>query len=168
MNVINDEVLNGVRGDVKKLFDVLEELNLDTSEKQKSELISGLVENNVAKFVPNARAPKLDSEPDLYINQQPIEIKTTAGEQWRGGKYSKRPGYYVFVSWKMDAQHNADFFMAGTQMEESDWKMSKSKNYYATTYGKKELAANQDVEFFTGNLDVYMRGKKQCVRVNYR
>lgn len=92
MNVINQEVLNGIRTDVKKLFDLLEELDLDTSEKQKSELISGLVENNVAKFITDAHAPKLDSEPDLYIGEQPVEIKTTAGEQWRGGKFSKRPG----------------------------------------------------------------------------
>lgn len=167
MNVITPKVIEGTKSDVKRLFDTLGELKLTLSDKQKSELISGLLENNVEKHVEGAVAPKVDSEPDLYVNDQPVEIKTTAGESWRGGTFSKRPGYYVFVSWKADADNNVEFFMSGVHMKKEDWKASTSDTYYATTYGKKELANNPQVAYFSGGLETYARGKQECVRVLY-
>tara|TARA_B110000879_G_C11072948_1_gene471467 strand:- start:300 stop:806 length:507 start_codon:yes stop_codon:yes gene_type:complete len=167
MKVINENVMSTLKSDVKKLFDTLDELKLDMSDKQRSELISGLVENAVQRNIPNAVAPKIDSEPDLYIDGKAVEIKTTAGESWRGGAFSKRPGYYIFVSWKLDDNNDSEFFMGGTHMKESDWKASGSANYYATTYGKRELANNSDTVIYSGNLEKYSRGKTECVRVLY-
>lgn len=167
MNIITKEVIEGTKSDIKKLLDTLGDLKLELSDKQKSELISGLLENNVAKYIPDSVAPKVDSEPDLYVSGQAVEIKTTAGHQWRGGTFSKRPGYYVFVSWQIDENNTPNFFMGGVNMRESDWNASKSDNYYATTYGKKELIANPDTKFYTGSLEAYYRGKQQCVKVIY-
>jgi len=51
---------------------------------------------------------------------------------------------YIFVTWKLDENNIPALFLAGIDLVESDWKMSNSKNYYATTYGKKELYSNND------------------------
>jgi|DEB0MinimDraft_4_1074332.scaffolds.fasta_scaffold25862_2 hypothetical protein len=162
---IKDNVLNGVKSDLKKLLSFYDEVGLRKSNKQLSEDISGLFENNIEKLVEGAVAPKLDSEPDIRFHGEPIEIKTTNGHNWRGGTFSKRPGYYVFVSWEI-VDGEPKFFVAGTPLLESDWK-GGGENYYATHYGKKELVDNQRVTYFSGDLIVNQGKKRRTIKVEY-
>jgi len=165
MIVIGENVLNGVKGDLKKLLSFYDEVGLRKSNKQLSEDISGLFENNIEKLVDGAVAPKLDSEPDIRFNGEPIEIKTTNGHNWRGGTFSKRPGYYVFVSWEI-VDDEPRFFVAGTPLVESDWR-GGGENYYATHYGKKELVDNKNVTYFSGDLVVNQGKKRRTIKVEY-
>jgi len=165
--MLNDNIINKVKSQTKRLFDIYEEMGLNKSAKQLSEDISGLMETAIEEFVEGAVAPKRDDQPDILLNGSPVEIKTTNGHQWRGGTFSKRPGYYLFVSWKPKENNEIELFVAGTHLEESDWKGSTNENYYATTYGKKELFANGSVEYFSGELVEYNRGKQKCISVKY-
>ena len=165
--MITKEVVEKLSSDTKELFDFYDKKGLRKSDKQKSEDISGLLETAMADIVDGAVAPKVDSEPDIRLNGNPVEIKTSSGETWRGGAYSKRGGHFIFVTWKLDENNVPSFFLAGIDLVETDWKMSNSKNYYATTYGKKELYNNHDkVIFYHGSLEGYARGKQTCIRVN--
>lgn len=167
MDIINDSVMDKLRSDTKRLFDIYDEFGLSKTPKQKSEDISALLENAIDKYVPNTIAPKVDCEPDIYYDGEPVEIKTSAGTSWRGGTFSKRPGYYVFVSYTLDEYNSPSFYIAGIPLEESDWKASTSDTYYATTYGKKELYINEDmVTTYVGNL-VGKEGKRLTIKVNY-
>ena len=163
-----DKILSRLSKDTKELFDFYELKSLRKSDKQKSEDISGLLETAIADIVPGAIAPKVDSEPDIRLNGEPIEIKTSSGETWRGGTFSKRGGHFIFVNWTLDVDNNPSFFMAGIDLIESDWKKSQSDSYYATTYGKKELYENKDnVIFYNGTLDSYFRGSQLCLKIKY-
>ena len=165
--MITKEVVEKLSSDIKELFDFYDKKGLRKSDKQKSEDISGLLETVMADLVEGAVAPKVDSEPDIRLNGNPIEIKTSSGETWRGGAYSKRGGHFIFVTWELDENNVPALFLAGIDLVESDWKMSKSKNYYATTYGKKELYKNRDrVTFYHGSLEGYARGKQTCIKVH--
>ena len=165
--MITKEVVEKLSSDIKELFDFYDKKGLRKSDKQKSEDISGLLETVMADLVEGAVAPKVDSEPDIRLNGNPIEIKTSSGETWRGGAYSKRGGHFIFVTWELDENNVPALFLAGIDLVESDWKMSKSKNYYATTYGKKELYTNKDrVTFYHGSLEGYARGKQTCIKVH--
>jgi len=165
--MITKKVLERLTSDVKDLFDFYDKKRLRKSDKQKSEDISGLLETAMEDHVEGAVAPKVDSEPDIRLYGNPVEIKTSSGETWRGGAYSKRGGHFIFVTWKLDENNVPSFFLAGIDLVETDWKMSKSDNYYATTYGKKELYSNNDkVIFYHGSLEGYTRGKQTCIRVH--
>ena len=165
--MITKEVVERLSSDTKELFDFYDKKGLRKSYKQKSEDISGLLETAMADLIEGAVAPKVDSEPDIRLNGNPVEIKTSSGETWRGGAYSKRGGHFIFVTWKLDENNIPALFLAGIDLVESDWKMSNSKNYYATTYGKKELYSNNDkVTFYHGSLEGYARGKQTCIRVH--
>ena len=164
--MITSEVVEKLTSDTKELFDFYDKKGLRKSDKQKSEDISGLLETAMEDLIEGAVAPKVDHEPDIRLNGKAVEIKTSAGENWRGGSFSKRGGHFVFVTWELNANNTPFFFIAGIDLEESDWKMSKSKNYYATTFGKKELYANRDkVIFYHGFMEGYMRGKMPCIRI---
>ena len=170
-NIITNEVLHKLRSDTKRLFDIYDEFGLVKTAKQKSEDISGLLEVAIAEFIDGAVAPKKDKEPDILLHTKDniivVEIKTTNGESWRGGTFSKRPGYYIFVSWKLDEFNYPSFYIAGIDLKEEDWKSSNSDNYYATTYSKKELYLNKDkVTTYVGSL-VGKQGKRLTIKVNY-
>ena len=168
MTMITKEIINILSNEVKEVFDFYNKKKLRKSNKQKSEDISGLLETIMENNIDGAIAPKLDKEPDIILNGKPVEIKTTNGDSWRGGEYSKRGGHFVFVSWKLDEFNNPSFFIAGIDLVEEDWVKTKSKNYYATTYGKKQLLKNIDkVIFYCGKLNPYMRGKTQCIGLVY-
>ena len=154
MDLINDSVMNRLTGDFIKLSKVLGELNITVSAKQMSELVSALLENAIADNIDGAIAPKVDSEPDILYNGNSVEIKTSTGETWRGGTFSKRPGYYLFVKWELNHNGSPRFYIAGVQLQESDWKKTKSKTYYATTFGKKELfAKHNSVTEYVGSIE---------------
>lgn len=161
------DVINRLTQDTKELFDFYDLKCLRKSNKQKSEDISGLLETAIADLTEGAVAPKVDSEPDIRLNGMPIEIKTSSGETWRGGTFSKRGGHFIFVNWLLDEFNVPSFFMAGIDLEESDWKQSTSDSYYATTYGKKELYENIDrVSFYAGRLNRDSRGIKVLLEKN--
>ena len=150
-----------------KLLNTYIEFGLVKSPKQISEDISGLLETAIERNIEGAIAPKVDSEPDIRYNGKPIEIKTSAGTSWRGGTFSKRPGYYIFVTYTIDANNVPSFYIAGINLKEEDWKSSTSDSYYATTYGKKEIYLNKDkVTTYAGSL-VGKEGKRLIIKVNY-
>jgi hypothetical protein len=166
-NIITNEVFDKLRSDTKRLFDIYDDFGLVKTAKQKSEDISGLLEVAIAEFIDGAVAPKKDSEPDLWLNGVAVEIKTSAGTTWRGGTFSKRPGYYVFVTYTLDENNVPSFYIAGINLKEEDWKSSTSDSYYATTYGKKELFLNKDkVTTYVGSL-VGKEGKRLTIKMNY-
>ena len=92
---------------VIKLIRTAKEIGISFSRKQTSEFMSSIVES---AFVESGKlhdikvvAPKVDHEPDLYIDNMPLEIKTkhkVSGE-WRGGAFSKRSCEYLFVSYNI-------------------------------------------------------------------
>ena len=165
--MITKEIIQRLGADTKELFDFYDKKGLFKTKKQKSEDISGLLENAMADMIDGAVAPKIDSEPDIRLNGNPVEIKTTSGECWFSGTFSKREGHFIFVNWETDENNNPLFFFAGLDLKKDDWDASKSESYYATTYGKKKLYENRDkVTFYHGHLEAYDWGKKQCIRVH--
>jgi hypothetical protein len=59
------------------------------------------------------------------------------------------------------------FFIAGKHLKKDDWCPSKSKSYYATTYDKKMMLRDIDeVDFYMGSMEVYDRGKQQCIKIH--
>jgi len=166
--MITKEVVNDLSRRTTGLMKAVEEFAGvgALSAKNISELISKMLEKSMSTLIEGAIAPNLDSEPDIRLNGSPIEIKTSSGETWRGGAYSKRGGHFVFVTWELGDNNTPSFFIAGIDLIESDWKLSKSKNYYATTFGKKQLHANRErVTFYHGSMEGYMRGKMPCIKI---
>ena len=165
--MITSEVIERLSSDTKELFDFYDKKRLIKSDKQKSEDISGLLETAMEDLIEGAIAPKVDHEPDIRLNGAPVEIKTSSGENWRGGEFSKRGGHFVFVTWTLDGNNVPSFFIGGIDLVEEDWKKSNSENYYATTFGKKELWENREkVIFYHGSLEGYKRGKQNCIKVH--
>ena len=134
-----EPVIERLSSDTKELFDIYDERRLFKTTKQKSEDISGLLENAMEDLIEGAVAPKIDSEPDIRLNGEPVEIKTSGNWNagtWQSGGFSKRDGHFIFVLWELDENNKPSFFVAGKNLLESDWVPSKSKNYYGTSYGK--------------------------------
>ena len=164
-----EPVIEKLTTDTKELFDIYEERRLFKTTKQKSEDISGLLENAMEDLIEGAVAPKIDSEPDIRLNGEPVEIKTSGNWNagtWQSGGFSKRDGHFIFVLWELDENNKPSFFVAGKNLLESDWVPSKSKNYYGTSYGKKMLYEKKDdVIFYHGYLEQYGKMKK-CIRIH--
>ena len=164
-----EPVIERLTADTKELFDIYDERRLFKTTKQKSEDISGLLENAMEDIIDGAVAPKIDREPDIRMNGEPVEIKTsgawTSG-QWQSGTFTKRAGHFIFVLWELDENNKPSFFVAGKNLIESDWIPSTSKNYYGTSYGKKNLYAEKDdVIFYHGYLEQYGKMRK-CIRIH--
>lgn len=140
---------------------------IDISNKTTSELFSAIVETSFNTVLKEKQidvvTPKKDSEPDMYIQEEAVEIKATNGEQWRGGAFSKRPGLYILVSWDYSEKTGTKLFAAMQNMEKSDWFSSKldengnfleDAKYYATTYGKKDLVKDEKYKILSGDIVV--------------
>jgi hypothetical protein len=165
--MITEQVIEKLSADTKELFDFYDKKSLFKTKKQKSEDISGLLENAMAKLIEGAVAPKIDAEPDIRLHGEPVEIKTTSGETWFSGTFSKREGYFIFLHWVLRKDNYPEFFIAGKDLKKDDWTASKSKSYYATTYDKKKLYANrEDWDFYKGYLEAYDRGKQTCIKIH--
>ena len=66
-----------------------------------------------------------------------MEVKNTSTDTgWRGGKYSKRPGDYILVSFDKDEEK---VFVALAALTEDDWTRPSSDNYYGTTFTAGDL-----------------------------
>ena len=85
--MITDGVIERLTRDTKDLFDFYDKKSLFKTKKQKSEDISGLLENAMASEIDGAVAPKIDSEPDIRLYGDPVEIKTTSGDCWFSGTF---------------------------------------------------------------------------------
>lgn len=169
MNFENfDAVLDGVKTRFADLKSAYDKHRIVKTKKQLSEDISALFETAMEDVYENVVAPKKDSEPDLYKDGKAIEVKTTEGESWRGGEYSKRPSQYLLISWDLVYQ-DLKFFVANLYLKEEDWKTSKSDKYYATTFSKKEIISRienqKDVDILSGEIYAYSRGKQKCIKV---
>ena len=108
--MITSEVVERLTSDTKKVFDFYDLMKMKKSDKNKSEDISSLLETAMEDLIEGAVAPKVDSEPDIRLNGDPVEIKTSSGETWRGGAYSKRGGHFVFVTWELGDNNIPSFF----------------------------------------------------------
>ena len=122
------EVIKGVINSIKS-FPNWEGLK----PKLQSELISHFWECSFAEIVPNVVAPFKDHLPDLYIDEKPLELKTSkTTTTWRGGEFSKRESDFLLIAWdEIDGEFH--WFACFTHLKESDWKSSQSSSYYATT-----------------------------------
>ncbi len=122
------------------------------STKLKSELISNIVETSFATIIPNTVDPKRDAEPDLYIDDKPLEIKTSrTTTTWRGGEFSKRDSDYLLIAW--DEEDSAfKWFVCWTHLKEIDWKSSKSSSYYATTIDIDDVLKLEQTEILMGDV----------------
>ena len=99
-----------------------------------SELISNIIEESFRVTVPGVRVGVADGEPDLYIWDHPVEIKTAANNRvWRGGDFSKRPGEYLLVGYTQTDKRTLKWFVVQTELTKSEWISSGSDNYYATS-----------------------------------
>lgn len=121
------------------------------STKLKSELISNMFEASFAKVVPNTLSPCKDNEPDLYIDNTSLEIKTAKTTNvWRGGEYSKRESDYLLVSYD-DSNKDVKWFVLHSYLFESDWKSSASDSYYATTIDIDDIVKHKEYEILIGD-----------------
>lgn len=102
------------------------------STKLKSELISNIVETSFSSIVPGVTDPKKDSEPDLYVDGVPLELKTSrTTNSWRGGEFSKRTSDYLLIAWN-EIDDTFQWFVTYTFLTEDNWTSSTSSSYYAT------------------------------------
>ena len=170
---IPDYVFESTAYKFNKLLKVYDKFNLTKPKKNLSEDLSGLFENAFVEYYQDTEqcyAPKKDSEPDIILNGHPIEVKCTAGENWRGGHFSKRPGWYLLIAWDVvEPEYEfkdkiIKFFVAGLDMEIQDWEKGMVGNYYATSFTKKSLA-EKDFREYKGNIKRYNRGKVNCLKV---
>ena len=59
--MITEQVIEKLSADTKELFDFYDKKSLFKTKKQKSEDISGLLENAMAELIEGAVAPKIDA-----------------------------------------------------------------------------------------------------------
>ncbi len=121
------------------------------STKLKSELISNMLEAAFKQVVPNTIAPLSDHEPDLYVNDQALEIKTAkTSHTWRSGTFTKRESDYLLVSYD-DSDGDLKWFFIFTNLVKEDWNVSKSDSYYATTIDLDFILDNKENEILKGS-----------------
>lgn len=144
---------------------------IEFSTKQQSELMSEIAQ---VSFLNILKEKNINTEvkvgvnvADVYINGEPVEIKTCGDDYWQGGSFSKRPGLYILLSWKRH-DDSIKLFCAMQDMVESEWwshmlgkdkKMKKNATYYGTRYGKKDLVLGNKYELLTGTIDVIDKKK---------
>ena len=134
------------------------------SEKVKSEIVSGVVEKELAKTLSKSlgfkvKSPKSDNDPDLLFTgltkgKNSVEIKVAYMHNgcgsWRGGSFSKRDAPHILVARNSDL---SQVYVSFLHMKPSDWTKSKSANYYAHTISKKELLLRSDNYEFCGKIE---------------
>lgn len=145
------EVIEDVERRLSTVKEVLDWSSFST--KLKSELISSVWETSFSYIVPNVIAPKTDNEPDLYIDNQPLELKTSkTTTTWRGGEFSKRESNYLLIAWD-EVNDIFQWFVCFSYLTESDWKSSTSNNYYATTIDIGDVVKLSTTKIFLGTTE---------------
>jgi hypothetical protein len=137
------------------------------SKKLKSEIISNLFETQSEQYFKsigyNITSAKSDRDPDLLINQKPLEIKVTGIDhpftnhaKWMGGKYSKRTSDYAFVMWHYQGTNNnlyditperILFAVLKCHVDENEWRTidNGNENYYATIFELKQVLSREHI-----------------------
>lgn len=145
------EVIEDVERRLSTVKEVLDWGSFST--KLKSELISSVWETSFSYIVPNVIAPKTDNEPDLYIDNQPLELKTSkTTTTWRGGEFSKRESNYLLIAWD-ELNDMFQWFVCFSYLTEDDWKSSTSSNYYATTIDIGDVVKLPSTKIFLGTTE---------------
>jgi len=151
----SSQAMNFFINEFKKKYDV------KLSGKILSETFSNLLEQISSKVFSKylsyeVKKAKSDNDPDLVFTKldMPLEIKVTSGQVWRGGEFSKRASYHLFVS--RDDDFN-EFFVALVNMESGKdlWisSMQQGKNYYAPSFKKDQIYELKDkIVIFVGNV----------------
>lgn len=153
INYYLTEIIEDVERRLSTVKEVLDWNSFST--KLKSELISSMWETSFSYIVPNTISPKLDSEPDLYLESQPLELKTSkTTTTWRGGEFSKRESNYLLIAWNENEYGMFDWFVCYTYLTEDDWKSSQSNNYYATTIDIGDVLKLPKTEILKGKTQV--------------
>jgi hypothetical protein len=137
----------------RRLRTVKQVLDWDSfSTKLKSELISSVWETSFS-LLPNVIAPKIDNLPDLYMDDLPLELKTSkTTTTWRGGEFSKRESNYLLIAWD-EVNGFFKWFVCFTYLTEDDWKSSTSNNYYATTIDIGDVLKLPTTKIFLGTTE---------------
>ena len=179
--LVTNEMLDELSVKFKLLLKIYKEQGLYKSKKQLSEDMSGLLEHIMSNHYDGSiPAQGDDGKPNLtllrpYKNYGNIvEIKCTSGNIWRGGKLSKRPGFYVLVSWKMypptfisGGDFTLNIFCAGIYLTPDDWdkkELDENTKYYATSYPYKKLLDNP-FELYHGNINEGKTKKLVCSEI---
>jgi hypothetical protein len=144
LSVLTESVASSAHAKARKNFSSLEDGVLSRlSSKQRSEFFGAFLEAAFAESIADehgyeSRQPENDREPDLnFLNGHTMEVKNTSTDTgWRGGKYSKRPGDYILVSFDKDA---SKVFVALAALTEDDWTRPTSDSYYGTTFTAGDL-----------------------------
>jgi hypothetical protein len=150
INSYIDDVIAETNKRFRTFKSVVEYSTLST--KLKSELISNMLEASFSSIIPGVKSPFSDNEPDLWVMEIPLEIKTAkTSHVWRGGEFSKRESDYLMVSYD-DSGDELKWFFLYTYLMESDWKSSGSGNYYATTIDLNDIL-KKDYHLLVGDLE---------------
>lgn len=176
--LITKPMLSKLGKQFKSLQEIYKEFGLYRSKKQSSEDMSGLLETIIAENnVDSIPSRGDDNKPDVKLSKsykthgEIVEIKCTAGDTWRGGKLSKRPGFYVLVSWQMhpptfisSEECTLKIFCAGIFLTQDDWdnkEINENTSYYASRYPFKKLL-NNNYELYCGNIHQGKRKELIC------
>lgn len=135
----------------------LDEIKYELPIETKSNIISRFLEQEIARQLNisgiKARHCKLDSEPDIFLidYNEPLEVKVTACKNtpWRGSKYSKRHGLFLFISYDRDNLN--DVFICLTYIPKLFFN-DAGDSYYGDMVSKRNLYDTPIREFLIGDL----------------
>jgi hypothetical protein len=144
IDVLTEDVATRAHAQAREDFQSLSPAVLSRlSSKQRSEFFGAFLEAAFADAIEfrhghSSRQPEHDREPDLnFLNGHTMEVKNTSTDVgWRGGKYSKRPGDYILVSYD---KNDNKIFVALAALTEDDWTRPTSNSYYGTTFTADDL-----------------------------
>ena len=142
-----DQTLSRVADKWERMAEIMGD-QTDLSRKLKSELISNILETTFCEELGiRCRRGNGDHEADIYVDDNPVEIKTSwHSRSWRGGAFSKRDGDYLMVTWKENkVTKRLEFFAIQVPLLESDWKAGNVGNYYATNIDLDTLLSKNHV-----------------------
>jgi hypothetical protein len=155
--ILPDTLKNTISG-ITRIMEVHCEEGNPMTKKQLSECISGVIESKMVEVGYDhgirIEAPKIDSEPDLLLQNTPLEIKTTCTSQWRGGECSKRNSDYLMISYDIK---DGEFywFVLYKFLKKDDWVSNIANNYYATTITLDSMLDG----------DILIGGKKKALKL---
>jgi hypothetical protein len=150
------------------LFRTLKRNGIDFSTKTKSELVSQLFESALYNHFNESdikveRAGSDSLKPDILFPETntPLEIKTTKGEYWIGGSYSKRDGDYLLVSWE-EVDKKPIYFVSHVKLKKEDW-ADQGDKFYGTKFTKKDLIQNDTKTILMGEL-IELNGRIKLIK----